>query len=88
MTTPWYFAAGATLTAAFLLVRAWRLPYGPCPSCAGWRGQASKRGGRGRGWGSTKNAYNRCHRCGGKGERVRPLARIYPRWREEWRKSK
>jgi hypothetical protein len=38
--------------------------------------------------GSTVKAYGRCHRCGGKGERIRPLARIYPKWREEARKGK
>ncbi len=86
MTFFWYFAAGAVLTVVFLLVRAWFWPYGPCPACTGHRSEG--RGGRGRGLCSTVKAYNRCHRCGGKGERVRPLARIYPRWREEARKSK
>ena len=62
---------------AVLLVRARFLPYGPCPAC---------RGRSGRGWGSTEKAYSRCRRCKGTRERIRPLSRIYPRWREEARK--
>ena len=72
-------AAGTTVAVAFLLVRARFWPLGPCSWCRG-------RGGRG--WGSTKKAYSRCHSCGGTGRRIRPLARIYPRWRKEARKGK
>ena len=71
--------AGAAIGAAFLLVRARWWPLGPCPWC---RGRA------GRSWGSAKRAYGRCHACGGSGRRIRPLARIYAKWREEARKGK
>lgn len=75
-------AAGAALASGFVLVRAWFWPYGPCPRCQ------SRKGGAGRGLGSTPKAYNRCGKCGGKRERIRPLARIYPKWRKEARKGK
>ena len=45
-------------------------PYGPCPRCEGRRG---------RGAGSTSKAWNRCRRCGGKGERARFGARAVRR---------
>lgn len=61
---------------AFALIRSWFWPYGRCPACTGRKG---------RGIGSTDSAFSRCRRCGGKGERVRPLALIWPRWRAEWR---
>lgn len=64
--------------AAVVLVRARFWPYAACRACQGRRG---------RGVGSTPRAYNRCHWCGGSGERIRPLAKIYPRWREEARKQ-
>jgi len=71
----------AVLAAAlvFVLVRSrwWHL--GPCPHC---------RGRKGRGIGSTVQAFNRCRWCGGKGERVRPLALIWARHRETARKLK
>lgn len=55
----------------------WEL--GPCPRCTG----------RGRGRGSRPKAYNRrCGKCGGKGERIRPLALIWPKHREEARRRK
>ena len=79
MITGLYFTAGAAFGLVFLLVRAWFWPYGPCPRCEGRRG---------RNRGSTAKAYGRCGKCGGKGERVRPLARIWPRWREEARNRK
>ena len=79
-------AAGVLIGAVFLLVRARFWPYGPCPRCTGHRSQGH--GGGGRGVGSTEKAYSRCGKCGGKRERVRPLARIYPKWREEARKGK
>ena len=61
------------------LLRARFWPYGPCPACQDRRGRSR---------GSTARAWNRCPRCGGPGERIRPLARIYPRWREEHRKRR
>lgn len=54
-------------------------PWGPCPSCKGRRGKGR--------W-STDSAYRRCPRCGGSGERIRPLALIWPRHREEARRRK
>ena len=70
----------AVLAAAlvFVLVRSrwWHL--GPCPHC---------RGRKGRGIGSTEQAFNRCGRCGGSGERIRPLARVWPAHREAARKA-
>jgi hypothetical protein len=64
---------------AFVLVRSRFWYLGRCPRC---------RGRKGRGIGSTEQAFNRCGRCGGKGERVRPLALIWPRHRETARKLK
>jgi hypothetical protein len=62
-----------------VLVRARFWPYGPCPACKGRRG---------RGRGSTDKAWSRCPRCGGGGERVRPISRIYGKWRDEDRARK
>ena len=70
-------AAAAAVAVGVPLVRARFWPYGPCPTCQGRRGRSR---------GSTGSAWNRCTRCGGSGARIRPLARIYPRWREEHRK--
>jgi hypothetical protein len=64
---------------AFVLVRSRGWPHGPCPSC---------RGRKGRGIGSTAQAFSRCRRCGGSGERIRPLARIWPQHRAEACKRK
>jgi hypothetical protein len=71
----------AVLAAAlvFVLVRSRFWPYGRCPAC---------RGRKGRGIGSTDQAFSRCGRCGGSGERIRPLALIWPRHREVARKRK
>ncbi len=66
-------AGGAVL----LRGRFW--PYGPCRSCQGRKG---------RGAGSTAEAYNRCRRCGGSGERIRLAAMAWPRHREELRRRK
>jgi hypothetical protein len=71
----------AVLAAAlvFVLVRSRFWPNGRCPFC---------RGRKGRGIGSTDRAFSRCGRCGGSGERIRPLALIWPRHRETARKRK
>jgi hypothetical protein len=63
----------------FVLVRSRFWPHGPCPAC---------RGRRGRGIGSTDRAFSRCGRCGGSGERIRPLALIWPQHRAVARKRK
>lgn len=69
------FAALAVAVAGVgVLLRARFWPYRPCPACKGRRG---------RGRGSTDEAYNRCRRCRGRGEQVRPISRIYRKWREE-----
>lgn len=62
------------LAVLFVLVRARFLPYGPCRAC---------RGRRGRGVASTGGAWSHCRRCGGSGESVRLLARVWPRWRRQ-----
>jgi hypothetical protein len=64
---------------AFVLVRTRFWPNGPCPACQGRKG---------RGIGSTDQAWNRCGRCGGSGERFRPLALIMPQHRAVARKRK
>ena len=63
---------------AFVLVRSRYWQYGRCPRC---------RSRKGRGVGSTDQAFNRCGRCGGSGERIRPLARIWPAHRQAARKA-
>jgi hypothetical protein len=63
----------------FVVVRSRFWPYGRCPACQGRKG---------RGIGSTDQAFSRCGRCGGSGERIRPLARIWPRHRAAARKRK
>jgi hypothetical protein len=63
----------------FVLIRTRFWPYGRCPSC---------RGRKGRGAGSTDRAFSSCGRCGGSGERVRPLAYIWPQHRAAARKRK
>lgn len=76
----WLILIPVTAAAVTVLaVRARFWPYGPCRVCQGRKG---------RGWGSRPDAYSRCRRCGGSGERVRPLALIWPRHREEARKRK
>lgn len=67
------------LTVVVVVIRARFWPYGPCPACQGRRG---------RGIGSRPQAYNRCGRCGGKGERIRPLALMWARHREEAKRRK
>jgi hypothetical protein len=64
---------------AFVLIRTRFWPNGRCPACQGRKG---------RGPGSTDRAFSRCGRCGGSGERIRPLARIWPQHRAEARKRK
>ncbi len=69
----------AVVAVAGFLVRSYYWELGPCPRCNG----------RGRGWLSRPKAYNRrCGKCGGKGERIRPLALIWPKHREEARRRK
>jgi hypothetical protein len=72
-------AAALAAALVFVLVRTRFWPNGRCPSC---------RGRKGRGIGSTDRAFSRCGRCGGSGERIRPLALIWPRHREAARKRK
>ncbi len=82
--TGWLFlilAAGAA--AAVLAVRARFLPWGPCPRCT-----RKGRGKTGRGLGSGGQAWSRCGRCDGSGERIRPLALMWPQHRETARKRK
>jgi len=65
-----------------LAIFLWRTRYrhlGPCPRCR-------ERGGRAR-W-STDEAYSRCRTCGGSRERIRPMARIWPKHRAEARRRK
>jgi len=62
------------LAVAFWALRLCWFPYGPCRACQGRRG---------RGMGSTARAYSRCHWCGGKGERLRTGAKMWPRNREK-----
>jgi hypothetical protein len=71
----------AVLAAAlvFVLVRTRFWPNGRCPACQGRKG---------RGVGSTDRAFSRCGRCGGSGERIRPLALIWPQHRVAARKRK
>jgi hypothetical protein len=64
---------------AVVLVRTRFWPNGRCPACQGRKG---------RGIGSTDQAFNRCRRCGGSGERIRPLAYIWPQHRAVARKRK
>jgi hypothetical protein len=63
----------------FVVVRTRFWPNGRCPAC---------RGRKGRGIGSTDRAFSRCGRCGGSGERIRPLALIWPVHRATARKRK
>jgi hypothetical protein len=65
-------AAAAGVAAFLIRTRYW--PYGPCPACTGRRGKGPL---------STDSAYNRRCKCGGKGERIRPLALIWPKHRAE-----
>ena len=78
-----WLTLGAVAALVFVLVRARWWPWGPCPRCT-----RKGRGKSGRGWGSTGSAHNRCGACGGKGERIRPLALLWPRHRETARKHK
>ena len=78
----WLILAAA-VAVVFLLVRARFWPWGPCPWCT-----RKGRGKAGRGIGSTDQAFSRCGRCGGSGERIRPLALLWPQHRETARKRK
>ena len=69
--------AALALVAAFLVrTRYWEL--GPCPRCQG----------RGRGRWSRPKAYNRRCKCGGRGERIRPLSMIWARHRATARRMR
>ena len=69
MTAAWLILAIAAAAVVFLLVRGRWWPWGPCRWCT-----RKGRGKAGRGVGSGGGAWNRCGHCGGKGERIRPLA--------------
>lgn len=71
------------IAVAAVLVRSRFWPLGPCPWCT-----RKGRGKAGRGVGSGGAAWNRCGHCGGSGERIRPLARIWPKHRETARRQK
>ena len=73
----WLLIAAAAVTAVAVRARFW--PYARCRACQGRKG---------RGIASTDRAYSRCHRCGGSGERIRPAALLWRRWREEARKNR
>jgi hypothetical protein len=79
---PWLILAVAAAV-VFLLVRSRWWELGPCPRCT-----RKGRGKSGRSWGSGGGAWARCGHCGGSGERIRPLALIWPRHRETARKRK
>lgn len=66
----WWLIAFGFIAVVAVRARFW--PLGRCPWC---------RGRKGRGPGSTDRAFNRCGRCGGSGERIRPVALIWPRHR-------
>jgi hypothetical protein len=70
-------AALAAVAAFLIRTRYWEL--GPCPRC---------RGRRGRGRLSTSGAFNHWCRCGGSGERIRPLSLIWARHRREARRMR
>jgi hypothetical protein len=72
----WLIALAVT---AVLAVRSRFWPWARCRACQGRKG---------RGAGSTDRAYNRCYWCGGSGERVRPLALIWPQHRAKARQLK
>jgi len=70
----WLILLALAAALVFTLVRSRFWPYGRCPAC---------RRRKGRGIGSTDQAFSRCGRCSGSGEQVRLLARIWPKWRAE-----
>jgi hypothetical protein len=74
-----WLALAVVVVVVAVLARARWWPYQRCWWC---RGRPK------RGAGSTKLAYNRCRFCGGKGEQIRPLARIWKRHRDEARRLK
>lgn len=67
-----------TAVIGFVVIRARFYPYGPCPACT-----RKGRGKAGRSLGSGGRAWSKCSRCGGSGERIRPLAKIWPKHRAE-----
>lgn len=72
----WWLILATVIVVVFLLVRGRFWEWGPCPRCT-----RKGRGKAGRGLGSGGAAWNRCGLCGGKGERIRPLALIWPQHR-------
>jgi hypothetical protein len=52
---------------AFYVYRVWRYPFVPCGRCNGGRRWAPGR----------SSAYRRCKSCGGSGEKVRPIRRLF-----------
>ena len=76
-------ALAVVAVVVFALVRSRWWPLGPCPWCT-----RKGRGKSGRSLGSTGQAFSPCRHCGGKGERIRPLAQVWPRHRETARKRK
>jgi len=68
----------AVAAVAVFLVWTFNWELGPCPRCQG----------RGRGRWSRPKAYNRRCRCGGRGERIRPLSMIWPRHRATARRMR
>jgi hypothetical protein len=78
----WLILAAAAAV-VFVLVRGRFWELGPCPWCT-----RKGRGKAGRSAGSGGQAWSRCRHCGGSGERVRPLALIWPRHRETARKRR
>jgi hypothetical protein len=79
----WLILLAAAAVVAILLARSYWWPWGPCPRCT-----RKGRGKAGRGLGSGGQAWNRCGRCHGSGERIRPLALIWPQHREAARKRR
>lgn len=75
----WVLAVAAVAAATAFLVRTRFWFLGPCPRCQGRRG---------RGWGSSPRAFNHWCKCGGSGERVRPLSMIWARHRAEARRRR
>jgi len=77
----WLLVPAAVIVALAVRSRFW--PMGPCPRCT-----RKGRGKAGRGFGSGGQAWNRCGRCGGSGERIRPLALVWPAHRATARQRK
>ena len=79
----WLIPVAAVAVTVVLAVRSRFFPYGPCPRCT-----RKGRGKAGRGLGSGGQSWNRCGRCGGSGEQIRPLALAWPRHRKAARQRR